>query len=167
MQVIKNRKGTTILHDYEKKIITVCICLFLVSCASRQPVKIPPDGRNGLESSETGTMEEDDTLSSPEPEKPLQSPDPRDLASQKLMEQAVVSLEDNNPDESISTLERAVHISPGRGENYYYLAEAWYMKGNYAQARENNSRAAICLREDAKWMNLIEEQKRRIDSAMQ
>jgi len=115
-----------------------------------------------LESSETNVVKEDDKSYPPEPEEDIQAPDPRDLASRNLMEQAIMFLDRNKPDESIRSLEKAVSISPGRGENYYYLAEAWYIKGNLDQAREYNSLAAIYLKSDTRWMERIEEQKGRI-----
>jgi hypothetical protein len=45
-------------------------------------------------------------------------------------------LRSNKPDEAVRTLERAVNLHPTNGGNYYYLAEAWLMKGNVRQARE-------------------------------
>jgi tetratricopeptide (TPR) repeat protein len=152
------------LKDCAKKILIICACLFLVSCAARQPIMIPPD-ESVPESSRNDVTEEDSTVYPPEPEEAIPAPSPRDLAGRNLMDQAVKLLDDNKPDESIRTLERAINISPGRGEIRYYLAEAWYMKGNLAQARENNSLAAIYLKDDPKWMNLIEEQKRRIEDS--
>ena len=150
------------MPDCLKKIILIWACLFLVSCAARQPIYIPPDDVSVPESSKNDVPEEDETMYPPEPEIKIQRPSPRELASRNLMDQAVMMLEDNKPDESIRTLERAMNISPG-GEKYYYLAEAWYMKGNLGQAKENNSLAAIYLKDDPKWMNLVEEQKRRIE----
>lgn len=155
------------MQGYEKKIFIMWICLFLAGCAAKQPIKVPPDEEFAHESSETDVLEEDETLYPPEPDETIQAPSPRELASRSLMEQAVLFLDENKPDESIRSLERAVTISPGRGENYYYLAEAWYLKGNYAQASEYNSLAAIYLKDNTRWMNLIEEQKRRIDSSIQ
>ena len=165
--MIKERtpKGTTILANCLIKILVPCICLGLVGCAARQPVRIPPDDDSALEYSQTGIPEEEGTLYPPEPEETIQRPSPRDLASRNLMEQALILLEDNRPDESIRNLEKAVTVSPASGENYYYLAEAWYMKGNLAQAGEYNSLAAIYLKDDIRWMGRVEEQKRRIEDA--
>lgn len=146
------------------KLLIICICLFVVSCASRKPVKVPPDDEPAPVSSQSNVMEEDEAMYPPEPEETIQPPTPRDLASHRLMEQAMVFLDNNKPDESIRSLEKAVTIAPGRGENYYYLAEAWYMKGNLSQAREYNSLAAIYLKDDMEWMERIEEQKVRIDT---
>lgn len=145
------------------KIFIICTCLFFASCATRQPVRISPDDVSTSDSSQTDANEQGETSYPPEPEKTTQRPSPRDQAGKKLMEQGMTFLDENRPDESISSLERAITISPGRGESYYYLAEAWYMKGNYSQAKEYNSLAAIYLKDDDRWMDRIEEQKIRIE----
>ena len=146
-----------------KRLLIIYTCLFFAGCAARQPVKIPPDDESAPVSSQSNVMEEDEKMYPPEPEKIIKVPSPRDQASRSLMEQAVMFLDENKPDESIRSLEKAVTIAPGMGENYYYLAEAWYMKGNLSQAREYNSLAAIYLKDDAGWMDQVEEQKRRIE----
>jgi tetratricopeptide (TPR) repeat protein len=66
-------------------------------------------------------------------------------------------------DEAIRTLERAVNIHPGSGENYYYLAEAWRLKGNAGQATEYNTLAGIRFRDDPEWMRRLDVQKQRIE----
>ena len=166
------------MPEYIKKSLIVFTSLILVSCAAKQGTyssgevathtgemtSLPPD-KYVPESSESVISEEDRGLYPPEPEKTVQPPTPRESASLKLMEQARMFLDENKPDESIRSLEKAVTISPGRGENYYYLAEAWYMKGNLAQAGEYNSLASIYLKDDARWMELVEEQKERIESS--
>lgn len=166
-RIKKALKGITALQKYIIKILIPCVFLVLAGCAGRQPVRIPPDDVSVSDHSQPLTEEKGETSYPPEPEETVKHPTARDQASLNLMEQAMNFLDANKPDESIRTLEKAVTISPGRGESYYYLAEAWLMKGNYSQAREYNSLAAIYLKEDARWMNLIEEQKRRIDSSMQ
>jgi tetratricopeptide (TPR) repeat protein len=158
-----NRKGIIALLKYIKKIFIILTCLFFSGCAVKQPQKIFPSGESTLESSQTSVMEEDMMLA-PEPEETFPTPSPRDLANQNLVNQAKAFLDENKPDESIRSLEQAIHISP-RGENYYYLAEAWYMKGNLSQAREYNSLAAIYFKDDADWMERVEEQRDRIGSS--
>ena len=71
-------------------------------------------------------------------------------------------MESGNPDDAISMLERAVSLNPGNGVNYYYLSEAWLMKGDTVQAEEFNRLAFIYLREDSEWMAQVTEQKERI-----
>ena len=157
------KKGTVILPNHLIKILFFFICLFLAGCSAKQPQKIFPPYESAIESSQPGTAEEDDVLYPPQPEVTAPSLSPRDQASHSLMEQARMLLDENKPDESIRSLEQAVSISPGRGENYYYLAEAWYIKGNLSQAREYNSLAAIYLKDDSRWVDRVEEQSARIE----
>ena len=153
------------MQDYLNKFFIIIICLFFVSCAARQPIKMPADDESTLEPSESSVLEEDETLYPPEPEEDIQVPSPRDQASLELTEKAIMLLDENKPDESIRSLDKARIISPGRGENYYYLAEAWYMKGDLSQAKEYNSLASIYLKDDADWMVRVNEQKVRIESS--
>jgi len=55
---------------------------------------------------------------------------PRALAALQLTEQGRMFLENNQPDDAIGILERALNLNPDNGRNYYYLAEAWLMKWN-------------------------------------
>jgi predicted Zn-dependent protease len=73
-----------------------------------------------------------------------------------------VLLESGKVDDAITTLERAMNVSPSNGQNYYYLAEAWLKKGNPAQAREFNRLAAIYLKDEPGWMNRVKDQQERI-----
>jgi tetratricopeptide (TPR) repeat protein len=88
---------------------------------------------------------------------------PRVLASLRLMDQGRRLLEHGKADDAISFLERAVGLDPTNGVNYYYLAEAWLVKGNPGQAEEFNGLAGIYLKEEAEWMEKVLEQRRRID----
>ena len=71
-------------------------------------------------------------------------------------------MEGGKPDDAITMLERAVNLNPTNGRNYFYLSEAWLLKGNNAQAEEFNHLAAIYLREDPVWMAKVRDQKERI-----
>jgi tetratricopeptide (TPR) repeat protein len=71
-------------------------------------------------------------------------------------------LERGNPDDAISMLERAVSLNPTNGINYFYLSEAWLMKGDTVQAEEFNRLATIYLREDSEWIAKAREQEERI-----
>lgn len=103
----------------------------------------------------------------PEPAEPeiVEGPSPRTLASLRLTEEARLLLNAKQPDEAIRTLERALNIDPGNGRNYYYLAEAWLMKGNGAQARELNRLAEIYLENDPQWKEKVRRQKERIEDS--
>jgi len=84
------------------------------------------------------------------------------MASLGLTEQGRLLLERGNLDDAISTLERAVTLNPTNGVNYFYLSEAWLLKGNVVQAEEFNRLAAIYLREDGVWTARVMEQGERI-----
>ena len=88
--------------------------------------------------------------------------DPRVAASLQLTDQGRRLLEDRQPDKAIRVLEQAVSLHPTNGQNYYYLSEAWLMKGSASQAKEFNQLAEIKLKEDSAWMNRVANQADRI-----
>jgi tetratricopeptide (TPR) repeat protein len=92
--------------------------------------------------------------------------DPRERASLGLTEQGRVLLIDGRVDEAIGLFERALNISPANGCNYFFLAEAWILKGDYYQAREWNGMAETYLREDETWIGKVLEQKKKIKQGM-
>ena len=92
---------------------------------------------------------------------------PRVLAALQLTEQGRIFLENNQPDDAIGILERALNLNPDNGKNYYYLAEAWLMKGNIDQAAEFNRLAEIYLKDDSEWLNRVILQKERIKEQYQ
>jgi predicted Zn-dependent protease len=87
---------------------------------------------------------------------------PRALAALQLTEQGRMFLENNQPDDAIGILERALNLNPNNGRNYYYLAEAWLMKWNIGQATEFNRLAEIYLKNDSEWLNRVILQRKRI-----
>ena len=87
---------------------------------------------------------------------------PRALAALQLTEQGRMFLENKQPDDAIGILERALNLNPDNGRNYYYLAEAWLMKGNIGQAAEFNRLAEIYLKDDNEWLQRVILQKERI-----
>ena len=90
-------------------------------------------------------------------------PNPRAVAALQLREQARTLLLKNEPDDAIRVLEQAVNLNPTGGQNYYYLSEAWIMKGNLGQASEYNTLAASYLRSDPEWSGRVQEQRERIE----
>ena len=98
----------------------------------------------------------------PSPAQPGKSA-PRVVASLKLTEQARLLIESKRPDEAISILEKAMNIDANNGQNYYYLAEAWIIKGNKAQAVEFNRMAGLYLKSDEAWKLKVQQQKGRIE----
>jgi tetratricopeptide (TPR) repeat protein len=87
---------------------------------------------------------------------------PRALAALQLTEQGRMFLENNQPDDAIGILERALNLNPNNGRNYYYLAEAWLMKWNIEQATEFNRLAEIYLKDDSEWLSRVILQRERI-----
>jgi tetratricopeptide (TPR) repeat protein len=87
---------------------------------------------------------------------------PRVAAALQLTDQGRRLLEDRKPDKAIRALEQAVSLNPTNGQNYYYLSEAWLMKGSDAQAKEFNQLAEIHLKEDSQWMIRVAQQADRI-----
>ncbi len=84
------------------------------------------------------------------------------LASHSLTREGYLLLEKGNIDSAISILERAVGINPSDGPGYFYLAEAWYKRGNYNLAFQFNKLAIMYLRENSFWSNSAETQHNKI-----
>ena len=87
---------------------------------------------------------------------------PRVTAALQLTDQGRRLLEERKPDKAIRALEQAVSLDPTNGQNYYYLSEAWLLKGSAAQAKEFNHLAEIHLKEDNKWIIRVAQQADRI-----
>ena len=87
---------------------------------------------------------------------------PRAVASLQLTEQGRRLVEEHQPDRAIRVLEQAVSLHPTNGQNYYYLAEAWLLKGFADQAKEFNHLAEIHLKDDNQWIIRVAEQADRI-----
>jgi len=91
-----------------------------------------------------------------------EKPSPRALAALQLTDQGRMFLERGQPDDAIGILEQALNLNPTSGMNYYYLSEAWLMKGNIAQAAEFNRLAEIYFKDDNEWLDRLMEQRERI-----
>lgn len=87
---------------------------------------------------------------------------PRVVAALQLTDQGRRLLEDHKPDKAIRVLEQAVSLDPTSGQNYYFLSDAWLMKGSAAQAKEFNQLAEIHLKNDSDWMIRVAQQADRI-----
>jgi tetratricopeptide (TPR) repeat protein len=105
---------------------------------------------DGVEPQEEEIMEE--------PEKPS----PRVLASLKLTDQGRELIENGRLDDAIRILEQAINLNSNNGQNYYYLAEAWLLKGVLRQASEFNQLAGQYLKGDQEWEVRVIEQRQRI-----
>jgi Tfp pilus assembly protein PilF len=131
----------------QKWISITLACLFalgLAGCVKDRPVHVPPP-----------------EVEQVEPEQPPEA-DPRTVASLQLTEQGRRLLEAGKSDQAIRVLEQAVSLDPDNGQNYYYLAEAWLMKGVASEAKEFNELAEIHLKEDNAWMKRVARQANRI-----
>jgi tetratricopeptide (TPR) repeat protein len=92
----------------------------------------------------------------------VQTQNPRLTASLALTAQAQQSLLNQDADGAIRILERAIVVDPTNGQNYYYLSEAWLMKGNIDQALKFNELAEIHLAAQPRWDGMVATQKQRI-----
>ncbi len=101
------------------------------------------------------------------PGKDLEDLSPRTQASLRLTDQGRMLLEDGKVGDAIRMLERAINLDPGNGLNYYYLSEAWLYKGNFKQSEEFNALAGMYLKRSHEWMDLVREQRGRIDALSQ
>jgi hypothetical protein len=93
---------------------------------------------------------------------PAGKPSPMALAASSFTDQGQTYIKNGKPDEAIRVLERAVNMHPQNGDNYYYLAEAWLMKRNAAQAKEYNYLASIHAKSDPEWISKLQSQQDRI-----
>jgi tetratricopeptide (TPR) repeat protein len=106
-----------------------------------------------------GDPSEADAITVPE-EKAEENP--RAVAALQLTEQGRRLVQERQPDRAIRVLEQAVSLDPTNGQNYYYLSEAWLLKGFADQAREFNRLAEIHLKDDNPWIIRVAKQADRI-----
>ena len=107
----------------------------------------------------------DETVAVREEQKEHQEPDqpsPRVLASLKLTDQGRRYVDAGDADRAIRVLEQAISLNPNSGQNYYYLSEAWLLKGFAAEARQFNGLAESHLTGDKDWEKLVTRQAERI-----
>ena len=132
----------------EIKVIPVIFCVLLavwLTACPKPPLKeVPAEAQEPVSVEETAKE------------------NPRVAASLQLTDQGRRLLEERQPDKAISILEQAVSLHPTNGRNYYYLSEAYLMKGSAAQAKEFNVLAEIHLKEDREWMIRVAKQADRI-----
>jgi tetratricopeptide (TPR) repeat protein len=126
-----------------------CAPAVLTPVSASHPAEQPADRPD--EPGQTETME-----TTPEKQSP------RALAALQLTDQGRMFLEQGRPDDAIGIFERALNLNPNSGMNYYYLSEAWLMKGNIAQAAEFNRLAEIYFKDDNLWLDRLMEQRERI-----
>jgi tetratricopeptide (TPR) repeat protein len=152
-----------------------CILLLLIGCAGVKPTPAPQPPPQDIPQETPAPPEPvSPEGKTPEPaapppeapettEVPRETFTPRALASLELSKQAQFLIDEGKFNEAIRKLEQAVNLHPGNGEYYYYLAEAWRLKGNAPQASEYNILASIRLGDDPEWTTRIDLQKKRIE----
>ena len=134
-------------------ICIIVVCLFVIGvtgCVKKRPLE-----DTGASRKETAGEQQ------PRPQKPA-GHSPRALASLKLTDQGRRHIETGEADSAIRVLEQAISLNPGNGQNYYYLSEAWLMKGFTAEARQFNRLAESHLTDDKDWEKLVTRQTERI-----
>jgi len=127
----------------------VGLALALFGCAAITP-EFPPGERIPRRAEKPAKTEE---------------PRPRALASLRLTEQGKLLLESGKPDDAIRVLERAINMNSTNGQNYYYLSEAWLLKGNISQAQEFNRLAEMYLKADPEWVHRVMRQREQVKRA--
>ena len=88
--------------------------------------------------------------------------DPRALASLQLTDQGRRLVAAGKTDQAIRVLEQAISLNPDNGENYYYLAEAWLLKGVMSEAKKFNQLAEIHLKDNDQWTVRVIQQANQI-----
>jgi len=91
-----------------------------------------------------------------------QTPDPRARASLQLTEQGRRLVDAGKPDQAIRVLEQAISLNSDNGQNFYYLSQAWLLKGVISEAKKFNQLAEIHLKHDARWMQRVIQQANQI-----
>ena len=134
-----------------KSIGIIAFCLLsigLAGCVKERPAE------------KTGAAREE--IAQEERQEPAEAaqPSPRALASLKLTDQGRRLIEAGKSDNAIQVLEQAISLNPNNGQNYYYLSEAWLLKGFAAEARPFNRLAESQLAGDKEWEKLVQPGKR-------
>jgi tetratricopeptide (TPR) repeat protein len=137
-----------------KKAARLFLILLLVSlppgCSPRHSIPLPDESPPPAQNRPT-----------PEPAAP--PADARAQAASELTQQARQYLAAWDADNAINLLERAINLNPSDGQIYYYLAQAWLLKGDVRQASEFNTLAGIHVTGDPEWESRLAEQKERIE----
>ena len=136
---------------FKNIILPVCLLMLVSGCALITPV---PESSMPVE---TPVEESEGPIVLPEEKSP------RLVASLRLTEQGRILIESRKPDQAVRILERGVILDPDNGRNYFYLSEAWLLKGDISQAIEFNRLASMYLREDIDWARRVEDQRKRIE----
>lgn len=89
---------------------------------------------------------------------------PRERAAMELTRRGRAHLRRKQSVEAVRVLEKAVNLYPTGGRIYYYLSEAWLMRGNFKKAGNFNRLAELYLGQDDQWQQRIARQRKRISA---
>ena len=132
-------------------IAALCLAIIMLAgCVKQTPVEKSVESREGISRTE------------PEQADAPVGPSPRALASLKLTDQGRRLIEAGEADKAIQVLEQAISLNPTNGQNYYYLSEAWLLKGFAPEARGFNDLAESHLKGDQDWEKRVARQAERI-----
>ena len=132
-------------------IAAACLLILgLVGCVKERPADETVAVREEISREEQKEHQEPD------------QPSPRVLASLKLTDQGRRYVVAGDADRAIRVLEQAISLNSNNGQNYYYLSEAWLLKGFAAEARQFNGLAESHLTGDKDWEKLVTRQAERI-----
>lgn len=139
-----------------------CLMTATIAAAACAPRGIPPAPDTAPTPRTERSAPAEQQAKDPEAESPATEPGPRLLASLELTREARQLIEAGRADQAIRMLERAMALDSSNGRNYYYLSEAWLLKGDTTQAGHFNELAFIYLRTDDTWRPRVLDQKNRI-----
>ena len=142
-----------------RSLAIACLMIAATACAPRG-IPPAPDTAPAPRTERSAPAEQQEKEQ--EAEKPTPEPGPRLLASLELTREARSLIDAGRADHAIRMLERAMALDSSNGQNYYYLSEAWLLKGDTIQAGHFNELAFIHLRTDDTWRPRVLNQKDRI-----
>ena len=135
--------------------------LLLVACKTTIPP--PPPGEPIPEESAPGIEATPPSTPPPDADAALK----RRQAAAALTERGRRLMAEGRVDPAMRLFEQALSLAPRYGPGYFYLAEAWFTKSNWSQARAFHRQAALYLEDHAAWAVRVNHQRRRIDRAAQ
>lgn len=153
--------GLKILSKNFKILLMYCILGFVYifsGCAPAVLTPLPPEQEQQQQQQQPVSQQ------TGEPEKKVETVSPRVLAALQLTTQGRQFLEEGRPDDAIGVFEQAINLNPSDGLNYYYLSEAWLVKGDIDQATEFNRLAEIYFNDNSEWLVNVIQQRERIEN---
>ncbi len=140
-----------------KTLLALVLLLGMAGCAGVPTRSVPPPAP-----APASRPAPEAPVASLYPTESIRTPPARAQASLRLTEQARQLIAARKADEAIRTLEKALNIDPQNGRSYYYLAEAWILKGDPNRAAKFNRLAESHLGNDRDWRSKVSDQKQRI-----